>query len=172
MDNETEKKPEISPQKLEANRRNAKKSTGPRTTSGKQHSSRNSTKHGILCKGLVVADRESGEEFDQHLQELVEHYQPQNRSALSLVETVAICDWRFRRSLFAEQNEIAGTLPSDPMAFGRVLPSADELTKILRYQTAIHRQKMQALQLLEKLQQRRRNPPSTSADNGSDAEEK
>ena len=33
----------------EANRRNALKSTGPRTTLGKQRSSRNALKHGFRC---------------------------------------------------------------------------------------------------------------------------
>jgi len=163
---------ELSARKMQANRENAQKSTGPRTAQGKRASSGNAKKHGLLSKELVIPDRESLEEFEQLLEELIEHHQPENRAELSLVETAAISDWRFRRSLYAEKSEILDTLPGDPMAFARVLPSADELSKILRYQTTIHRQKMQVLQLLEKLQQRRRNSQPTSASNELDAEEK
>ena len=41
-----------SPRKIEANRRNAKKSTGPKTSVGKAMSSWNSTPHGLLSKNL------------------------------------------------------------------------------------------------------------------------
>jgi len=40
----------ISATKLEANRQNGKKSTGPRTPEGKQRSRLNALKHGILAR--------------------------------------------------------------------------------------------------------------------------
>src|SRR3954454_20270352 len=43
-----------SPKQIEANRQNAQKSTGPKTASGKQRSSRNATTHGIYCQHLVL----------------------------------------------------------------------------------------------------------------------
>ena len=48
-----------SPRKIEANRRNAKKSTGPKTSAGKTLSSWNSTRHGLLSKRLPMIDGES-----------------------------------------------------------------------------------------------------------------
>ena len=48
------------------------------------------------------------------------------------------------------------------------MSEADACVPAEPYQNTIHRQKMQALQLLEKCQQQRRNPPPTSVDNGSD----
>jgi hypothetical protein len=41
-----------SQRKIEANRRNAKKSTGPKTSAGKMISSWNSTRHGLLSRML------------------------------------------------------------------------------------------------------------------------
>src|ERR1700756_1427147 len=41
-----------SPRKIEANRRNAKQSTGPKTSVGKAISSWNSRRHGLLSKRL------------------------------------------------------------------------------------------------------------------------
>ena len=43
--------------RVEANRRNAQRSTGPRTTEGKQKSSRNALKHG-LCRTLACLPSE------------------------------------------------------------------------------------------------------------------
>lgn len=140
---------------------------------GKYNSSRNAMKHGLLSKELVIQDgaQEVRWEFEELLEELIEDFQPETRAELSLVETIAICDWRFRRSLRAETAEVVGG-PVPMLAFGRVLPDAEVMSKILRYQTTIHRQKMQALQLLEKLQQRRRNSPPAAANTESDAEKK
>ncbi|HKI99698.1 MAG TPA: hypothetical protein VKB51_14585, partial [bacterium] len=49
---------------IEANRRNAKKSTGPRTEEGKAKAARNATKHGLTSRRMVLAD-EDGAEFEQ-----------------------------------------------------------------------------------------------------------
>ena len=147
--------PEISPRKLEANRKNALKSTGPKTVTGKRFSSRNALKHGLLSRDLVIRDgagKESVEEFQQLLAELIGEHRPQGRTELSLVETVAVCDWRFRRALHAEAAEIASGQSCD---VDFVLPPPHITDMILRYQTTIYRQKMQALQLLGELQQRR-----------------
>lgn len=173
MANENQR-PEISERKIEANRKNAQRASGPQTAQGKRNSSRNAMKHGLLSKELIIPAgraKENASEFEQLFAELIEDLQPRGRTELSLVEFIAICDWRFRRTLRAETAEIVSGIGT-VLAVDRVLPPADAMSKILRYQTAIHRQKMQALQLLEKLQQRRRNSLPTSADNESDAEEK
>ena len=43
----------------EANRRNADKSTGPRTPEGKETVSRNAIKHGLLSQRVVLAVQEA-----------------------------------------------------------------------------------------------------------------
>jgi hypothetical protein len=47
---------EISEKKIFANRMNAKKSTGPRTASGKARSSMNSLKHGLNASKFIIKD--------------------------------------------------------------------------------------------------------------------
>ena len=50
----------LSEKQLEANRRNAQKSTGPKTTEGKSNSSRNNLRHGLTgqISLLPTEDRE------------------------------------------------------------------------------------------------------------------
>ena len=60
----------------DANRRNAKKSTGPRTRAGKTKSSMNSLKHGIFAKVAVVPGMESEEEWEAHRQGCWEAHRP------------------------------------------------------------------------------------------------
>jgi len=164
--------PRVSSRKLESNRKNALNSTGPKSSRGKRFSSRNALKHGLLSRELVIGDgngKESISEFQKLLAELIEDFQPQGRAELSLVETVAICDWRFRRTLRAEAEGIASAASRD---IDSVLPAPYMTDMILRYQTTVYRQKMQALQLLEKLQQSRRKAKPMSGDTKSDTEEK
>ncbi|HZQ53175.1 MAG TPA: hypothetical protein VFB14_13315, partial [Bryobacteraceae bacterium] len=49
-----ERQQPISEAKLAANRANAEKSTGPKSEEGKSRSSRNSFKHGLYSKQLVL----------------------------------------------------------------------------------------------------------------------
>lgn len=55
----------ISQKKIEANRRNAKKSTGPRTEKGKARSAMNSIKYGIYSDKYLIKD-ESYEDFNNY----------------------------------------------------------------------------------------------------------
>jgi hypothetical protein len=105
--------PPLSQAKIEANRANAKKSTGPRTGRGKRFSSRNSVKHGIFAfKGIFVRDilhpEDSAEaqSFIRLLNQLERAYQPQGRVEELLVEKIATYWWRLRRLLRAESGEI------------------------------------------------------------------
>ncbi|MDC3384998.1 hypothetical protein OAW59_01385 [Candidatus Pelagibacter sp.] len=43
--------------KINANRQNAKKSTGPKSIAGKKRSSLNAIKHGLTCENMFVLER-------------------------------------------------------------------------------------------------------------------
>ncbi len=77
-------------------RRNAAKSTGPRTKSGKTRSRRNALKHGLSAEQVVMLDEDPAA-FDALRSDLFEHYQPTDPVAEHLVEQVAACIWRLRR---------------------------------------------------------------------------
>ena len=53
---------EVSFNKVEANRRNALHSTGPKTPEGKAHVRLNALKHGFLSKQIVISSKAIGED--------------------------------------------------------------------------------------------------------------
>ncbi len=81
---------------IEANRRNSRGSTGPRTRTGKAESKMNAMKHGLLAEQVVVRG-EDPVEFAGVLESLIGEFQPQGPLEEQLVERVAACMWRLRR---------------------------------------------------------------------------
>jgi len=100
----------LSEQKLKANRENAKKSTGPRTTKGKSYSRRNSLKHGLFAMHPSVFDPENREDpmqYQEMLDQLVETYRPVGAAERLEVERIAACWWKLGRTWRYENAEIA-----------------------------------------------------------------
>src|SRR5712664_917831 len=68
-----------STRKVEANRRNALKSTGPKTACGKRTVAKNALKDGFFSKFLLIQHRdgkESQEEYEGFYAGVRKHYQP------------------------------------------------------------------------------------------------
>jgi hypothetical protein len=86
---------------LEANRANAKNSTGPRSRAGKARSRLNSRKHGLTAKTLITVG-ECADDFDQLRAELIDEHEPQSSLECELVERLAGILWRLRRVPFFE----------------------------------------------------------------------
>lgn len=87
-----------SDRRREANRRNALKSTGPRTQSGKQASSRNALKHGMTAAPGTVLPHEDPAERQLVLAGLLDSWKPANAQEHLLVEQLAEAAWRMRRA--------------------------------------------------------------------------
>jgi hypothetical protein len=80
--------------KLATNRKNALKSTGPRTLAGKQISSRNAVKHGMLATGPILAGLESRDAGKEHRNGIFESLSPIGYLEDILVERIALLAWR------------------------------------------------------------------------------
>ena len=80
----------------EANRTNAKRSTGPKTVGGKALSRMNAHKHGLTAETIVIGD-EDPRAFDMLRAELEEEYKPRPGIESELVERLAVLMWRMRR---------------------------------------------------------------------------
>ena len=74
-----------------ANRRNAQKSTGPRSASGKTQSAQNARKHGFAGSIFTVAHLENPDEIVDLRHDLLDFYHPANSQELWAVERIALC---------------------------------------------------------------------------------
>ena len=125
----------VTEKQLAANRRNARKSTGPRTPEGKASSRWNALKHGVLAKAVIPAPLEayeSREEFDALLRSLCQELGPASALEEMLVERIATSYWRLARVIRAEAAAIArrqATRPSslDHLSFGQEPTLADRV---------------------------------------------
>jgi hypothetical protein len=87
-----------SEKQIEANRRNAQKSTGPATDQGKRASSRNSLKFGIHIADIALYDDpESADDVQRILNEYIDFYQPTEPLQRDCLEELAICRVQARR---------------------------------------------------------------------------
>lgn len=103
-------KKRVTEKQLAANRRNAMKSTGPRTPKGRAVSKMNALKHGILSKQVLVQGlvlQESEEELEALHRRFWEDLQPVGVMEEMLVDQIVTAHWRLRRALTAESGEIA-----------------------------------------------------------------
>ena len=95
-----------SPKQVAANRRNAMRSTGPRTSEGKQGSRLNALKYGLRAKEVIIPGQENPKEFEAILRELYEDWKPDGHTERHMVEQIALAEWRLRRVRRAELSEI------------------------------------------------------------------
>ena len=92
---------EISEKKLLANRMNAKKSTGPKTASGKVRSSMNSLKYGLNASKFIIKD-ELVEEFEEYKKGILKTLNPENFLLYDIALQIVFCGWNFRRYQFLQ----------------------------------------------------------------------
>ncbi|MHB8620074.1 MAG: hypothetical protein ACYDAG_10990 [Chloroflexota bacterium] len=81
---------------IDANRRNALVSTGPRTAAGKDASSANALSHGLRARQVLLQDEDPAA-LDQLAEDLHDHFAPAGRFEEVLVERIVAATWRLRR---------------------------------------------------------------------------
>ena len=86
---------------IEANRRNARKSTGPNTQEGKQHSRCNAVRHGLTAE-TVIGALEDAEDYDAFQAAIIADYDAQSAVERELVLRLASLLWRLRRATTME----------------------------------------------------------------------
>ena len=165
----------ISQKRIEANRRNAMKSTGPRTIDGKAKSAHNSTTHGFsglhsnpLAPGCFLKI-EDERQFFGLLNEYVKTYRPQHPDELDLLSEAVYAKWRQSRIWMAETAQIEIAIAENDTDLRRSLPAAnanahlangiaksEQVLKLyLRYDAQLHRHYRNCLKDLRDLQAER-----------------
>ena len=158
-----------SPRQIIANRKNALKSTGPRTEQGKAIVIRNALKHGLLARRLLLPD-EDELIWDEFYHRLCHQLNPQNDLELLLTERVIAAAWRLRRLLRIETEMMAYDLHRQSSSFdftslsshhqqpvtlgsavAKNLAGPNSYDKLRRYETHLERSLFRTLHELHRL---------------------
>lgn len=97
----------------QANKKNAKLSSGPKTPAGKSKVAKNAIQHGIFTKELVINAGDGKEDLDDYkalLDGLMADLLPQGIMESLLVEKIAVNYWRLRRLVRYETGELRDRL--------------------------------------------------------------
>jgi hypothetical protein len=99
----------VTPIKIDANRKNAKRSTGPRTERGKSIAKFNAVTLGLFAKHVVIPicdGYKPEKEFQALLDGLHQEFQPVGLYEEWLVVKIAECMWRLRRATRCESGSV------------------------------------------------------------------
>ena len=147
--------------KLEANRRNAEKSTGPRSEAGKCRSAQNARQHGYTAD-VIVLSVEDKDIFNRMHQDLTDQYQPITVTEEQFVLEMTWARWRTHRIWNAEsmhleralENACVTQMPEPVNASGIAIgDEIDKLDKFARYEGRLTRQFNKAKQNLLEAQE-------------------
>ena len=153
--------------RIDANRRNAQKSTGPRTPEGKARSSQNALRHGLASishHSFLAADDRTA--FERMLAGYIRIYQPAHADEIDLLTDAVFCKWRQQRAWSAEAQLIEMAVALNQHDLQKKLPkanvaaqvangfthSAEQTQPLRRYEAQLHRQYLRNLKELRDLQ--------------------
>jgi hypothetical protein len=151
-----------SQKQIAANRRNAEKSTGPRTTAGRNISRFNGLKSGIDAESQVIPGESAAE-----LAALAENYrlqfQPANPLEMFLVDSLVDADWQLRRL-----RQIEARFWKADLYFEDNERSSDRLARVQRRIQSVERSFYRALkelqlQIAERSESEEPEPPAEPA---------
>jgi hypothetical protein len=131
---------------IDANRRNAEKSTGACTPEGKARSRRNATRHG-LCSGIALMSNEKSEDFASLLADLRHEHQPDGPTEDILVYKMAQSFFFANRAQFLLADRLGDPSKED---------NSKQVALMLRYHTTSDRAFNKHLNDLRKLQKEHR----------------
>jgi hypothetical protein len=97
---------------IEANRRNALKSTGPKTPEGKAAVRMNVLQHGLRARSVVIPGEDPAE-LRQLCDDLQNEWRPQSRTEQLLVEQMAVAQWKLARLEVGERSIYLQTMGAE-----------------------------------------------------------
>lgn len=146
---------------IAANRRNAEKSTGPKSARGKAAVGRNALSHGLTAERVICFD-ESEADFAAFEEGLRAALDPADPVEAQLAERIALCAWRLRRAYRVEAELFNAFRKTQPQFHDTEIATVFDcatmqMAALTRYETALDRALNQAQRLLERHQARRRD---------------
>lgn len=158
-----------SPAQIEANRRNALRSTGPRTPRGKQQSRLNAVRHGLTAQ-TVLLPGDDPSAYEALRADIHSRLRPEGVLEVILVERITSLLWRMRRLGEIEIGLFEGCRSTVPRSISRVADPAEPTSSefglgfwrranafstLVRYESSLDRAIYRALQELRRLQEAR-----------------
>jgi hypothetical protein len=118
---------------IEANRRNALRSTGPRSEDGKQRASQNAVRHGLTAE-TVIEPLEDPEDYKAFEQAVAADYDAQSAVERELILRLASLLWRLRRTSSIETGlmQIEGEILREHERTRQKTPRDGALTALFR----------------------------------------
>lgn len=153
---------------IAANRRNAEKSTGPKSDRGKAAIGRNALGHGLTAERVICFD-ESEADFAAFAEGLRATLDPADPVETQLAERIALCAWRLRRAYRVEAELFNAFRKTQPQFHDTEIATVFDcammqMAALTRYETALDRALSQAQRMLEHHQAKRRDAaPAPSA---------
>jgi hypothetical protein len=142
----------VSAKQLEANRKNSKRSTGPTSAAGKRRSSQNSYKEGLYARRLYPTIQqwaEDGGDYRTISIAVHDHYKPQGLWEGFWAEQIVTHAIRIARGIGFQQRTLA---PNDRF-WGTSLSTSE------RHVSGAFKHMLQAIKMLESLQEKRKAIP-------------
>jgi len=159
--------------KIDSNRENAKKSTGPNTPAGKAASARNSVRHGLCAEFYLLLDEDPAA-FNTLVADLYQRYRPIGEAEEYLVFRIASNLWRLHRANAMDRqiqsDNIAAVIGINPdfspeqresksmlcgPAFMYDCHRSQSLLKLKRYEAALERSNKECIRQLNEFRQAR-----------------
>ena len=123
-----------SARQIEANRRNALASTGPKTEIGKQRASQNAVRHGLTAETVIVP-LEDPDDYQAFEQSVTADYEAETAVERELVLRLASLLWRLRRATSIETGLLQIPSMRSPQYPGLNVKIASSLKTRRRYET-------------------------------------
>jgi hypothetical protein len=139
---------------IEANRRNSKQSTGPKTIVGKYTASRNALKHGILSGDLIIME-EKRHDLETLRLGIYQTLCPEGAIEELLVEKISNAIWRIRRLTKAEGeflSDLGSSFGDSCLTLGFRGSNGSGLQVLSRYEASLERSFYRALHELQRIQ--------------------
>ncbi len=158
---------------IEANRKNAQNSTGPKTATGKATVAQNATKHGLTAQNAVIKGEDPAD-FDLHRDEMLDHYDPQGPVETALTHRIITLSWQLKRApnlhtavINYEIDTVQGYTRGNPdpelilgEAITRLFTNPSILDRLMLYERRIENSLHKSMNALANLKQSRKTNPT------------
>jgi hypothetical protein len=150
-----------SEKQIEANRRNALKSTGPKSDEGKAKSSMNALRHGLTAAQAVLP-HEDEDDYEKLREGMLESYAPSDAAELAIVEELVNAYWRLMRLHRVENRyweQVGGSYNrADEGIAEALLQTPDrQMRNFFRYYAQVERSYYKALAAANQIKRERRD---------------